>query len=57
MKKAIAAGLIVLGALTLTACDRPQDRYELCVENGGSWHKGEWGDETCTMPNTGTEDK
>lgn len=56
-KKLTAAVLIVLGALTLTGCGdktylSESEKFRICVENGGSWQSGAWGEESCIMPDT-----
>lgn len=59
MKKAIAAGLILLGALTLTGCGDSftyEEQYKYCIDHGGSYIEDGWGD-SCVMPEYKPEDK
>ena len=60
MKK--LAALVVLGivAVGVTGCGDPNaltesERYELCLDNGGSWVEDAWG-ESCIMPDVNLED-
>lgn len=60
MKRALAAAVVVVACLSLTACGEESDsereyrqdqnrRYQICVENGGSWIRDGWGS-SCIMP-------
>lgn len=49
MKHLAVASLAVALALTLTGCELPKPPIHACVEAGGSFESGIWG-QKCTMP-------
>lgn len=59
----VALAAVFILAVGLTGCGEPypermseDERYVLCVENGGSWATGAWGEESCTIPEDGGRD-
>ena len=61
----VALAAVFVLAVGLAGCherepDAPHltdsERYVLCVENGGSWKAGAWGEESCTIPEDGGRD-
>jgi len=57
--KKILVSVLVAGAIVtgLAGCGdsgyvvlSPSQKYQICVEAGGDWKAGAWGEESCDLP-------